>query len=155
TFRSAGLFRVYFYDDFTRPMPVKGFSGNAVLLDDADKEVGTFALRPTTIRNALDARVTGAKIPVKIKLLVKFKPDDKDRVFDFAFKELSKEPPPAPKATAAPSAAPAAAPPATAARAAVQSGASSESGAPPSAPQTDVPPPGTFGAQVVLPNTKP
>jgi hypothetical protein len=45
--------------------------------------------------------VPGTALPAKFTLRVKFKPDDKERVFDFTFNDYSKEPGPAAAAPAA------------------------------------------------------
>jgi hypothetical protein len=98
TYRGAHLFRMYFYNDFTQPIPPKGFSGTITLVDGSDKEIGApIPLKPTTVRNALDARVTSTKLPLKLKARVRFAPTDKQRVFDFAFSEVSKDAAAAPR----------------------------------------------------------
>lgn len=107
TYRGAGLLRVYFYNDFTQPVPPKGFTGRASILDASDREVASVALKPSAIKNALDARVTGAKLPLKVKLFVRFAPTEKERVFDFAFSEPSKEPAAVRTAATAPTPSPA------------------------------------------------
>ncbi len=96
-----GVFRVYFYNDFTQPIPAKGMSARVTILDSADKEITTTPLRSSSIRNALDARIKGAKMPLNLKLRVRFTPTDKERVFDFTFAEPSKEPAPRQAAVAA------------------------------------------------------
>src|SRR5262249_56721350 len=97
TYRPNGTFRVYFYNDYTQAIPPAGFSGRVAVLDAKDNEVTSFPLKRSLVRNALDAPITGAELPLSLKLHVKFKADDKDRVFDFPFKEPSKEPAAPPK----------------------------------------------------------
>ncbi len=88
----ARLFRAFFYNDFTQPIPAKGFSGRVAVLDSADKEVASFPLRAGGVRTALDARIASPTFPLKLKMWVKFAPTDKEHTFDFSFASLTKEP---------------------------------------------------------------
>jgi hypothetical protein len=92
TYPRGGPFRVFFYDDYTRPMPVKGFSGSAVLLDANDKELDSFPLKPGRVTNALETPIKGAAVPLRVKLKVRFDPEGKERPFDFVFAENTAEP---------------------------------------------------------------
>jgi hypothetical protein len=92
TYPSNGLFRVYFYDELTKPMPVKGFTARAIVTDQAGKELETVALKPGKITNTLEGTVKSRLMPLQIGLKVKFKPDDKERPFDFTFDKLTVEP---------------------------------------------------------------
>ena len=91
---APGIFRLYFYDDMTRPLPLA---------------VSRLAWRePTTTRKRLTlrpsgqwaerrqeypgARNRGSKPPLNLKLHVKFKADDKEQTFDFTFATYSREP---------------------------------------------------------------
>jgi hypothetical protein len=89
---SAGLLRVYFYDDFTRPMAPTGFNGSAVVRDTAGKDIATVPLKAGKISNTMEAQIANATLPLTIHLLVGFKPGDRQRVFDFVFPEYTKEP---------------------------------------------------------------
>ena len=53
-------------------------------------------LKSGSVTGTLDARITGSKVPLNLKLRVKFTPTDKERTFDFAFAQPSKEPTPRP-----------------------------------------------------------
>jgi len=107
TYPRGGPFRVFFYDDYTRPMPVKGFSGSVALLDANEKELDSFPLKPGRITNALETpikgpAIKGAALPLKVKLKVRFDPEGKERPFDFTFAENTTEPSsPAPVVTTA------------------------------------------------------
>ena len=95
TFVRPNLFRVYFYDDFTRPLAVTGFSATVAKADATWKETGApVAIKTgrTKDRNTLEIPLPGTALPSNFTLHVKFKPDDKDRVFDFTFADYSKEP---------------------------------------------------------------
>lgn len=95
TFVAPGIFRVYFYDDLTRPMSVAGFSGTVVRTDDNSTEVGAplaLAVGNTANRNTLEASIADSTWPLNLKLRMKFKSEDQDHVFDFTFPAYSKEP---------------------------------------------------------------
>ena len=103
TYVAPNVFRVYFYDDFSRPIAVTGFSATAVETD-ADGErisapVALLAGQPEA-GNTLEAPMQGTTLPVRIELRAKFKPDDRDRVFNFTFASYSEEPAEAPAAAA-------------------------------------------------------
>jgi len=139
TYPRGGPFRVYFYDDFTRPLAAKNFNGVAVLVDKDDKELASFPLKPGRETNVLEAQMKGAvaptaQAPLLITLRVQFEPKDRMIPFSFAFKEPSVEPvTPAPSAPAVSTKAAPAAPPAKTAAA-------------PPPPPAQAPPPAATGA---------
>jgi Cu/Ag efflux protein CusF len=100
-------FRVYFYNDMTQPLAVTGFSARAAKSDAQGNEAGPFAsLKPVQTpvpasvpapvqnkgRNILEVPMPVVELPAKFTLRVKFKPEDKERVFDFTFPDYSREP---------------------------------------------------------------
>jgi hypothetical protein len=107
TYPKGGPFRLFMYDDFTRPLTVKGFTGTVTWVDATDKELGTFPLRAGRINNTLETPIKGATFPLKLKARVQFGPNEKVRQFDFTFPDFTVEPP-KPSATATAAAAPAA-----------------------------------------------
>ena len=144
--------RVYFYNDMTQPLAVTGFSAEVAKSDAQGNDAGTFvSLKPTQARvqtkdrNILEVLMPSVDLPAKFTLRVKFKPDDKERVFDFTFADYSKEPGPAVPATNAPA----------------QGGTEAQPS--PQAPATDTPSPqtgdsvtftpGTFRPEAPLPTT--
>jgi len=144
--------RVYFYNDMTQPLAVTGFSAEVAKSDAQGNDAGTFvSLKPTQARvqtkdrNILEVLMPSVDLPAKFTLRVKFKPDDKERVFDFTFADYSKEPGPAVPATNAPA----------------QGGTEAQPSS--QAPATDTPSPqtgdsvtftpGTFRPEALLPTT--
>src|SRR5437870_1184846 len=104
TFVRPNVFRVYFYDDFTRPLAIAGFAGTVTTTDSDGRDIGApITIRPgrTKDRNTLEMRLPGTTLPASFALRVKFKADDKERVFDFTFPDYSKEPAAAPPAAVA------------------------------------------------------
>ena len=104
TFVRPSVFRVYFYDDFTRPLAITGFSATFAKTDRDGRDIGApLTIRPggTKDRNTLEMRLPGTTLPASFALRVKFKPDDKERVFDFTFPDYSKEPAAVPPAAVA------------------------------------------------------
>jgi Cu/Ag efflux protein CusF len=98
TFLRPNVFRVYFYNDFTQPLAVTGFSATAVKADaNGGKIAAPVILKAgrTKDRNTLEALMQDTTLPASFELRVKFKPNDKERVFDFTFADYSKEPVPA------------------------------------------------------------
>lgn len=96
------IFRVYFYDEYTRPIKATGVSAQVALANKSGNAVGGPApLVLSRIRdgNAMEVRLPNAAVPsdsapVFFALRVKFKPGDKDWVTDHTFASYSKEPPP-------------------------------------------------------------
>jgi len=104
---SPGVFRLYLYDDFTRPLkPADVHAAQArVILTKDGKE---FPL----VRNGqfMEARVGSLPFPAVMQAQIRFKPDAPEHLFDFTFEQFSKDLParvaPAPTPTGAASAAP-------------------------------------------------
>jgi hypothetical protein len=94
TYPQAGLFRVYFYDNFTKPMAAKSFGGTIVVRDAADKEIAKVALTPGPVSNTMDARIPAAQagLPLRVTASVRFSETGKEQGFDFQFNEYSKDP---------------------------------------------------------------
>jgi hypothetical protein len=94
TYPQAGLFRLYFYDNFTKPMAAKSFGGTIVVRDAADKEIAKVALTPGPVSNTMDARIPAAQagLPLRVTASVRFSETGKEQGFDFQFNEYSKDP---------------------------------------------------------------
>jgi hypothetical protein len=114
TYLSSGVFRMYFYDEFTKPQKLadmKNIKATVVVKDSRTGKDATYSL----VRRGgyLQAAIGKLPLPAEMYANVKFAPDGKDNRFDFTFPAYSKEPHAAPTATmtsAAPAAAPAAPP---------------------------------------------
>ena len=102
TYPSAGLFRVFFYDNFKKPLQGKNFSGDLVVLDKLDKELATVTLTPSRDGNTLEAKLPQqlATMPLKAAATIQYDPKAKAQRFDFAFDKLTIDPGPAKPAPA-------------------------------------------------------
>lgn len=90
---APNTFRAYFYDDLTRPMPVTAFTGRVLQTNQNAEPTGVEA-RLTPVPNmpsALQATVP-AGFPVRLKLMMTFKPGEREQPFDFVFNAVSVEP---------------------------------------------------------------
>ena len=95
TFVPPGVFRVYFYDDLSRPLQTTGFSAAVARADDNAREIGmpvVLAVGQSPDHNVLETPVSGSTLPLNLKLHMKFKPEDHEQLFDFTFAAYSKEP---------------------------------------------------------------
>jgi hypothetical protein len=92
TFPGQGLFRVFFYDDWTRPLAPEGFSARVIVRDSQGKDLSTASLQPSPISNAMEARLPNSSVPLMASLRVQFKAGDPEKLFDFTFREYSKDP---------------------------------------------------------------
>ena len=113
TYPRAGEFRMYLYDDYTKPLArakARDVQGHIVV----DGRKVPLAMAPSG--KYLEAKIDGVRLPAAIEANVAFTPDGKPSVFDFSFDRYSKEPTAgAPAATTTAAAAPAAPAPAPAA----------------------------------------
>jgi hypothetical protein len=94
TYPSPGLFRAFFYDNFTKPLPGKDFKGSIVVLDKTDKELQSFPLVASRDGNVLEAKIPPAfsTFPLRTAAKIKFDQRLPEQRFDFVFTDLSKEP---------------------------------------------------------------
>jgi Heavy metal binding domain len=108
---SPGTFRLYLYDDFTKPLTlaqVRATQARLILANDG-KEI-------PLVRNGrfFEARIGKLPFPLAVQAKVKFQPEAPEHHFDFTFEKYSKDAPvpasPATTMTATPAATPAAAP---------------------------------------------
>jgi Heavy metal binding domain len=139
TYPAPGQFRVYLYDDYTKPLPLakaRQVRARVVIkevFDPATKSTRELSSAPLVLaRNGtfLEARIDPLALPAQMTAKMSFMPDDKESRFDFAFPAYSKDvvAPPAPAQTSAP-AVPAIAPGAEAAAPAATEAAGAAGGA--------------------------
>jgi Cu/Ag efflux protein CusF len=109
TLVAPGNFRAYFYDEYTRPMSVTGYSARIVPTDSNAKEIGQpILLTPAKARgpNVMEAHVPGplapsSAAPLHFKLHVAVNRAAKDWTSDWDFTHFSIEPGVPPQGTAA------------------------------------------------------
>jgi Cu/Ag efflux protein CusF len=90
-----GIFRVYFYDEMTRPTGATSFLATVAPTDQNAQEIGD-QIRLVDARSpdgsVLEARIPADGFPIRVKVRVQFKPGERGQIFDFTFPEWSKEP---------------------------------------------------------------
>jgi hypothetical protein len=93
THPSAGLFRLYVYDDYSRPFVPKGFAGRIISIGEASGKSRDAAVpfARTASGQLLEARVPGLALPAAIAVKVRFQSNEQDYRFDFPFVDYSKE----------------------------------------------------------------
>jgi Heavy metal binding domain len=98
TYPSPGVFRLYFYDDYTKPLPlakVKEVKARLVTKEETDpktfvtKEVASVPLTLSAEGNYLEAAIEALPLPANITLQAVFTKDSKEQRFDFTFAEHS------------------------------------------------------------------
>lgn len=94
THPATALFRLYVYDDYSRPFVPAGFSGRIVAVTDANGTRTAVSIPFARSRGqaALDARVPSLGLPATIAVNVRFQANDQEFHFDFPFLDYSKEP---------------------------------------------------------------
>lgn len=99
TLSDKSEFRVYFYDEYTKPIAADSFTADGkawtqkstVWMDGAD-QAKSFTLRVEPGKAFLTAQIDASvKLPVGVKVLIDFKDGQKPQNFDFDFKEPSKD----------------------------------------------------------------
>ena len=94
---SDGLFRLYFYDDFTRPLPAHGFRAR----------VGERELQPSADGASLTLATTEARADtVELAVHVRFPGSEREEQFDFTFGDREKGDPTTAASVPGPSLAP-------------------------------------------------
>jgi Cu/Ag efflux protein CusF len=102
TTTQPAIFRVYFYDEYTRPIKATGVSATVAPTDKNGKDTGShvpLVLSRIKDGNAMEVRLPNTPVPSESAPLffavrVKLKPTDKDWVTDHTFPSYSKEPAP-------------------------------------------------------------
>ena len=145
TYPRAGLFRAFFYDNYTQPMEPRNFTGRIVTREEFDyaaktnKELESFPLRLAKDGKTLEADLKNVKPPTKdapttMVMKVRLTKGGPEQSFTFAFVEYSKEPTSAPATTT--TGATVAKPPGAPAATTTSTSAGKPTNAPTSAPAT-------------------
>ena len=113
TYPVAGRFRVYVYDDYSKPLSAakaRRVRGRVVTKEAFDPKTGTtreLASTPLVLaRNGafFEARLDPLPLPAKLTAKIAFTSDDKESRFDFTFLSYSSDTPVEPAAPTAPTA---------------------------------------------------
>ena len=111
TYPRAGIFRLFLYDDFTRPIALHGIGARAVTRETVNPAAGREDEGTATVLTVsgngryLEGRVP-LTLPAQITARVRFSADGPEHRFDFLFSAYTKEPAAAgPAATSPPPAA--------------------------------------------------
>jgi predicted RNA-binding Zn-ribbon protein involved in translation (DUF1610 family) len=104
TYPAPGRFRVYIYDDFSKPLPVdkaRHVRARVVtkeVFDPNTKKTYELASAPLVLAPNgafFEARIERLAVPAQMTAKISFIPGDKENRFDFAFPSFSKDRPPA------------------------------------------------------------
>ncbi len=104
----AGVFRLFVYDDYTRPLAVSAFTARAVTKETRDHtrkeatEIQAYPLQPSKDAAYLKARLPVNRLPAEITAKIRFTAKGDEYRFDFVFPTYSKDqaaPAPTPTAT--------------------------------------------------------
>jgi hypothetical protein len=98
TYPRAGLFRLYFYNDYSKPLPTAGFTATLSILDANDAEiVKNLSLKRVRIANAMEVMLPNApaQLPVRMLARVRFA-TGAESAFNFQFADVTKNLPASP-----------------------------------------------------------
>lgn len=92
----AGLFRLYVYDEYSKPFLPRAFTGRIVEAAPALATTRSAELavpfRRLGAQPFLEARVPKLAVPASVAVKIRFGPNDQEYRFDFTFTSFSKEP---------------------------------------------------------------
>lgn len=99
TYLEPGIFRVYFYDNYSQPISPKDFEGRIVLGETYDselreiRETESYPLDAITHQDSdvvyMEAQVDKKNLPAEIITKIKFETDGPEERFDFIFADYS------------------------------------------------------------------
>lgn len=93
THPGRGLFRLYIYDNYSKPFSPPGLAARLIEAPDANGKPAAVSIPFTrTPRGYYEARVAQLAVPATIAAKVRFEAGDKEYPFDFVFLDYSKEP---------------------------------------------------------------
>src|SRR5262245_17959384 len=99
TYPRDGLFRLYFYNDYAKPLPPRGFVATVSILDASDAEiVRNLPLKQGRVANTMEVILpkVPAQLPVRLLARVKFG-GGADSPFNFQFAGVTKDTPAPPQ----------------------------------------------------------
>jgi len=100
TLSKDGMFRVYLYDDYTKPLSLelmKGITGRVVIKESfvaatrQTKELASAALKIGPGGEYLEARIDQAAVPMEMSAKLQFTGDTPEYRFDFAFTRYAED----------------------------------------------------------------
>jgi hypothetical protein len=109
TYPEPGVFRLYLYDDYSRPLPadrLKQVTGRVVTgsvfdpVSQTTRELAAHALAPEGDGNWLEARIDSMPLPARITARIALTPGAGESRFDFTFSAYSREAPAEPSSPA-------------------------------------------------------
>lgn len=101
TYPGKGLFRLYLYDDYGKPLPPEAVGlvqARAVTKETFDgatrttREISAYPLTAVVRNEYLEARIDPSTFPVQVTAKVKFRKEGPEYRFDFVFPDFSNEP---------------------------------------------------------------
>jgi Cu(I)/Ag(I) efflux system membrane fusion protein len=93
THPAASIFRLYIYDNYSKPFAPPGLAARVIeSTDAAGKRTDVSIPFTRSSRGYYEARLPGLAIPATIAAKVRFEAADKEYRFDFVFPDYSKEP---------------------------------------------------------------
>jgi predicted RNA-binding Zn-ribbon protein involved in translation (DUF1610 family) len=93
THPAPAVFRLYIYDNYSKPFSPPGLTARITeTVDAAGKRTAVEIPFTRTPRGYYQARVPAVAVPATIAAKVRFEADDKEYHFDFVFLDYSKEP---------------------------------------------------------------
>ena len=95
TLSASNEFRIYFYDEYTKPIPAGKFTTEAKVWNKGagENDRKPLKLAPAPDKSFLTGKVDASvKMPLSIKAFIDFKDSETPQVFDFDFNEPSKGP---------------------------------------------------------------
>ncbi len=98
THPQPGLFRLFLYDNFTRPLAAADVAGRVVTREEADVRTGvTREVEATPLRrgrdgSSLQARLGQATLPARLVVKLRFSAKGPEERFDFVFDQFTKDP---------------------------------------------------------------
>jgi hypothetical protein len=93
THPAASVFRLYVYDNYSKPFSPPGLAARVSEVRDlAGKRTDVAVPFARTARGYYEARIPNLAVPATIAAKVRFEAADKEYHFDFIFSDYSKEP---------------------------------------------------------------